>query len=88
MSVIINGVYRYQTVAVEGKSRAYITALDRQREILKKLISINKLTIENFIFSEKGCWCTVCGKVFNSFSRENVEVLIRQAQEEAGIDKW
>ena len=88
MSVIINGVYRYQTVAVEGKSRMYVTALDRQREILKRLISKNKLTIENFIFSEKGCWCTVCGKVFNSFSQENVEVLIRQAQEEAGIDKW
>ena len=53
MSVIINGVYRYQTVAVEGKSRMYVTALDRQREVLKKLISKNKLTIENFIFSER-----------------------------------
>ena len=88
MSVIINGVYRYQTVAVEGKSRMYVTALDRQREVLKKLIAKNKLTIENFIFSERGCWCTVCGKVFNSFSQENVEALIKQAQEEAGIDKW
>ena len=37
MSVIINGVYRYQTVAVEGKSRMYVTALDRQREILKAI---------------------------------------------------
>lgn len=88
MSVIINGVYRYQTVAVEGKSRMYVTALDRQREVLKKLISKNKLTIENFIFSEKGCWCTVCGKVFNSFDQKDVETLILKAQEEAGIDKW
>lgn len=88
MSVIIKGVYRYQTVAIEGKSRAYITALDRQREILKKLILKNKLTIENFTFSERGYWCTVCGKVFNSFSHEDVEALIKQAQEEAGIDKW
>ena len=87
MSVIIKGVYRYQTVAVEGKSRAYITALDRQREILKKLISKNKLTIENFIFSERGCWCTVCGKVFNSFDQKDVETLILKAQEEAGF-KW
>lgn len=54
MSVIIKGVYRYQTVAV---------------------------------FSERGCWCTVCGKVFNSFGQENVEALIKQAQEEAGF-KW
>ena len=88
MSVIINGVYRYQTVAVEGKSRMYVTALDRQREILKRLISKNKLTIENFIFSERGCWCTVCGKVFNSFDQKDVETLILKAQEEAGIDKW
>lgn len=87
MSVFIKGVYRYQTVAVEGKSRAYITALDRQREILKKLISKNKLTIENFIFSERGCWCTVCGKVFNSFDQKDVETLILKAQEEAGF-KW
>jgi hypothetical protein len=87
MSVIINGVYRYQTVAVEGKSRMYVTALDRQREVLKKLISKNRLTIENFIFSEKGCWCTVCGKVFNSFDQKDVETLILKAQEEAGF-KW
>ena len=43
MSVIINGVYRYQTVAVEGKSRMYVTALDRQREVLKE-VDIKKQT--------------------------------------------
>jgi len=54
---------------------------------LKRLISKNRLTIENFIFSEKGCWCTVCGKVFNSFDQKDVEALILKAQEEAGF-KW
>jgi hypothetical protein len=87
MSVIINGVYRYQTLAVEGTSELYPRALKRIREDLKKMIIKEKLTLIDFEFSERGCWCTVCGKVFNSFDQKDVEALILKAQEEAGF-KW
>jgi uncharacterized UBP type Zn finger protein len=82
MSVIINGVYRYQTLAVEGTSELYPRALKRIREDLKKMIIKEKLTLLDFEFSERGCWCKVCGRVFNSFDQKDIIKLLKEARGE------